>query len=77
MMWGWGGGGPFMWFGGLFMWLIPAAIIGLVVWALAGPRRMSGDYAAGTNSALDTLKARLAKGELSVEEYNRMKDLLK
>jgi len=77
MMWGWGGGWPFMWFWGLLMWLIPAAIIGLIIWALAAPRRPHGYHDPGPNSPLDTLKVRLAKGEITVEEYNRMKEFLK
>lgn len=74
MMWGWGGWGgwPWMLIGGLFMWLVPALLIGLVVWAVIGPKR-----AGSSDSALEALKMRLARGEISSEEYARLKDLLK
>ncbi len=74
MMWGWGG--PLMMVGGLFMWLVPALLIGLVVWAVAGPRRTTQAPPTGSD-ALETLKMRLAKGEIGDDEYRRLKDLLK
>ena len=70
MMWGWGGG-PFWGFGGLFMWIVPVALIALVVWAVSGSRRASG------RDAEETLKLRLARGEISEDEYRRLKDLLR
>lgn len=71
MMWGWGGG-PFLGFGGLFMWIIPAALIGLIVWAITGSRRV-----APRHDAEEVLRIRLAKGEISDEEYRRLKDLIR
>lgn len=74
MMWGWGG--PWMMVGGLFMWLVPLLLIGLIVWAMAGPKR-GGQAPPPGSDALETLKMRLAKGEIGEEEYRRLKDLLK
>ncbi len=74
MMW-WGWGGPFM-MGGLFMWLVPALLIGLIVWALTGSRRTT-QATHDEGAALETLKMRLAKGEIGEEEYQRLKGLLK
>lgn len=83
MMWGWGG--PFMWFGGL-MWFVPVLIIGLIIWAFSGSRRggayghhhaHGGVYGQDGSEALEVLKMRLAKGEITEEEYGRLKDVLK
>ncbi len=79
MMWplfGWGG------YGGIWMWLMPVLMIvfwGLVIWGIiaairqnrySGIERLSGD------SALDILKRRYAKGEISKEEYEERKQVL-
>jgi putative membrane protein len=69
----WGFGWP--WPG--LIWLVVAllfwaGLIGLLVWAVrssAGPRR-------GADSAMETLRQRLAQGEISQEEYERIKRLL-
>jgi putative membrane protein len=68
--WGWG----FMWFGWIF-WL---AVVIIVVWLIF---RVRGDarYYHGHGpfeTPLDILKKRYAKGEISKEDYDRMrKDL--
>ncbi len=67
-MWGWGG----MWFGWLF-WLI---IIAVIIWAVV---RITGSAASRSNSSpstespLDILKKRYARGEISREEFEQMK----
>jgi putative membrane protein len=77
MMGGWGGG----WFGGIFMiifWiLILAALVFLIKWLVQSSKR--GDTsAAGGNRALDILKERYARGEITKSEFESMKtDLLK
>lgn len=81
-VYGWGGGG---WFGyGGFGWPWPgliwlaaallfwAGLIALLVWAVrssAGSRRPA-------DTADDVLRRRLAAGEISEEEYERIKRLL-
>ncbi len=63
------------WFGGIFMVLFWALIIGLIIWGFS---RMSGygrhmhpEYG---DRALDTAKMRYAKGEISKEEFERIKN---
>lgn len=75
MMWGWGG-----WFGMIFMiifWiLVIVGAIYLIKW-LMGNFQKSRDSSAGTNRALEILKERYARGEISREEFNQAKqDLL-
>jgi putative membrane protein len=66
MMWGWGyGPGWGMWG---FGWLIPLLIAAGVVFCLVRMRhRQRGD------SALDILRERFARGELSKPDFDRMK----
>jgi uncharacterized membrane protein len=58
---------PDMWLG-MALWLVLLAVL---VWALVRePRRRDGD------DALAILRARLARGEISAEEFRRAVDLL-
>ncbi len=79
---GWGGGG---WFGyGPFGWPWPgpiwlvvallfwAGLIALLVWAV----RSTNASRPGPDTALQTLKRRLATGEISQEEYEHIRRLL-
>ncbi len=67
--WMWGGG---MWFGWIF-WLV---IIGIIVWLLIN---QSGKYSNQnqvnplSESPLDILKKRYAKGEITKEQFDLMK----
>jgi putative membrane protein len=77
MMWGWGSGGyghyggwgsPLGWIGPIMMALFWIAIIVAIVFAIryfVRQARRSGQ----DNSALEILKTRYAKGEISKEEY--------
>ena len=74
MMWGYGAG----WFGsGMFMgMLVWALLIGLVVWALASLARRPFSQPHVESSALEILKRRYARGEISRAEYEQArKDL--
>ena len=65
---GWGG----MWFGWIF-WLV---IIGLVIWGLSKIVRNSRnrrDSLPSQEDALDILKKRYAKGEITKEAFEEMK----
>ena len=67
---GWGG----MWIGWLF-WLI---ILGVIVWAvikISGNARRSGPShdLSQSESPMDILKKRYARGEISKEEFEQMK----
>ena len=72
-----GGGGGMFGFG-MLVWIV---ILGAVIWAvvqatsrnsqgIAGPRPSSGQ------SAKEILDARLARGEVSVEEYKKLRETL-
>lgn len=66
--WGWGMG-----FGWVFMiafWIIVIAVIVFIVKAVTGGQRKNE----GDESALDIIKKRYAKGEISKEDFDRMKD---
>lgn len=75
-MMGWGFGGGMGWgLGWLFMLFnlaLPLIIIGLFAW-WAFSRTSPARVHAGGNDALEILKARYARGEITVEEYQRVK----
>lgn len=66
--WGGGWGMPFV--GGVFWLLILAGIV-LVVWSYA--RRNGAAAAGGGEAPLEILRRRLAKGEITREEYDAIK----
>jgi len=70
MWWNWNGG--WMWFGGILMIIFWVAVILLVVWLV---RRMSGPGMgmSHTSDALSIAKERYAKGEISHEEFEKIK----
>jgi len=70
MMHGWGFYGGWFWGAMILRWVILAAIVAGVVWWLTGRKRPESD-------AMATLKRRLAAGEISEEEYTRLRELLK
>jgi len=72
MMWNGGWNGGWMWFGGILMVIFWVAVIMLVVWLV---RRMSGPGRGMSHSsdALSIAKERYAKGEISHEEFERIK----
>jgi putative membrane protein len=70
---GLGGWGPMMHYGfgygGTFMWIIFLIVIGLLIYFIVNAQKTK-DRA---ESPLDILKRRYAKGEITKEEYERMK----
>ena len=68
MMWNEMGG----WWGMGFGWIVPLFIIAMVVWMVTS-RYRGGSGAPSRNSALEILKERYAKGELSREEFESMR----
>lgn len=71
MMNGTGMGGGFFGFG-FFGILIILAIIAIIVWMMKGSNNNSS-HPSSSNRSLEILKERLAKGEISEEEYDRLK----
>ena len=73
--WGWGMPGYFGW-GGLVMGLIMVAVLAVVV--IVGIRLVNKTERshAHEESALDVLKKRYARGEISQEEYRKIRDEL-
>jgi len=81
MYYGYGGGWPF--FGilfGIFWWvIIIALLIGLIRWLSGGRRRgrywhdHRSEFSHSSSSALEILKERYAKGELTKEQFDSMR----
>jgi putative membrane protein len=68
MNWGWGGG--------LMMILWIVLLAALIFWIVRSAQRSSNGHPQ-TDSAMDILKKRYARGEISKEEFDeRKKDLL-
>ncbi len=72
--------GTMPWFGGWMagpsLWgILVAAGIGVLLWTAFKPRRSSAPSADRTDS-LEILKLRLARGEISIEEYKTLKSML-
>lgn len=66
----WGHG--FWGFGGAFMWLIFLVLIGFVVYfVVRGEKWMK--HGGSDETALDILKKRYAKGEITKQEYEKIK----
>lgn len=63
------GVGPWMVVGGALMFVFWAGVIGLVVWGIAKLTRHSHN----DNGALAIARERYARGEISKEEFDRIK----
>jgi len=78
-MMGWDYGWGMMFFGGLLMLLFWGVVIALAVWAIRALTRSERDrnegrpLASRENSAIEILKQRYAKGEISREEFQNMR----
>lgn len=72
-----GGWGPMMHYGfgygGMFMWIIFLIVIGLLIYFFVQTQKTKGQTPTQNESHLDILKRRYAKGEITKEEYERMK----
>jgi putative membrane protein len=66
-----GGGWPMMHYGygGWFMWLIPVILIAIVIYFIVQARESGGSG----ETPLEILKKRYARGEITKEDYDRMK----
>jgi putative membrane protein len=77
MGWGYGWGFPHMWFGGAFMALFWIAVIIAIVYVVKALNRTSTGSQVAGDTPLDIVKKRYAKGEITKEEFDRMKEDLK
>lgn len=59
--------------GGMFMWIFNIVILGVVIYLAVRLFRNGTLSAAGNETPLDILKKRLAKGEITKEEYDALK----
>jgi putative membrane protein len=71
MMWNYYDGWSWLWMGGMML-LLWGGVIALVIWAI---RAYSGPTQTG-DIALETLRRRLAAGEISQEEFEKTKTVL-
>lgn len=60
-------------FGGMFMWILFVIIIGVVVYFILQNTKLKNSGGTTEGTPLDILKKRYAKGEITKEEYERMK----
>jgi putative membrane protein len=62
-------------YGGTFMWLILIIVVGVVIYFVLNRSRGAASLTGGSKEPpLDILKRRYAEGEISKEEFERMKD---
>lgn len=61
----------------IFMMLIPILLIGLIIYAIYKLGTSTRSDVSSGKKPEDLLAERFAKGEISEEEYNRMKDALR
>lgn len=81
MWWGHGFSWGWMLFGGLMMLLFWGGLIALVVLVvrgLSGPTNTAGSSSSEvtSNTALDILKERYARGEITQTEYEEMREVI-
>ncbi len=60
-------------YGGTFMWIILLIVIGVGAYFYIQSQKTKGQRPTRNESHLDILKERYAKGEISKEEYEKMK----
>ena len=61
-------------FGGGFMWLIWIVLIFIVIWGVKSMGNNSSAQLGNDSNALNILKERYAKGEITKEEFDEMKN---
>ena len=69
-------GGGFMWLVWVFLLILLVVIIGVVL-TIASKNKNSGQNIQSIETSLDIIKKRYAKGEITKEQYDEMKNHLK
>jgi putative membrane protein len=70
MPWSFGWGGALMMF---FGWLLPLAVVALIIWLVIGVRgKRQGDATVAEDTALRIARERYARGEISREEFQQL-----
>jgi len=64
-------------YGGMFMWIIFLIVIGLLVYFIYQAHKTKGQAPTENESPLEILKRRYAKGEITKEQFEAMKEDLK
>lgn len=76
-----GGWGHMMYYGfgygGMFMWIIFLIVIGLLIYFIVQGQKLKGQTPTQNENHLDILKKRYAKGEITKEQFETMKEDLK
>ena len=76
-MWGFHEGmGWWMVFGGMWMFVFWAIVIGLVVWAIGRIGSGTSQGPKEEDAPLEIARKRFAKGEISMEEFEGIKNIL-
>jgi putative membrane protein len=72
------GWGPMMYYGhgGVFMGLLFLVLVAVVIFLVVRTSKLSGPAPPHVETPLDILKKRYAKGEITKEEYDRVKQEL-
>lgn len=60
-------------YGGVFMWLIFLLVVGVAVYLIIEASKSKKDMGPAQDTPMDILKKRYAKGEITKEEFDRMK----
>ncbi len=74
-----GGWGPMMHYGfgygygGMFMWIVFLVVLGLLIYFIVQSRTGKSPLSTQQERPMDILKRRYAKGEITREEFERMK----
>ncbi len=76
-MWGWDQMMNFGFGGGIFMMFIFAIVIGLIIYFVITNTKSNRSARESNETSLDIVKERFAKGEITEEEFEKMKKALK
>ena len=60
-------------YGGMFMWLIFIIVLGVAIYFIVQASKSKNVAGQGQDTPLDIIKRRYAKGEITKEEFDRMK----